>query len=157
MAENAAIARPYAQAIFELANDAGQLVAWSDALHAAGSVVSDEQVVGLIGAPGTDSNQLIQMIVDIAGKAGSGADTAKLTNLVRLLAENRRLHALPDIASSYDALKAEVENRVEVSWRVRQCRHPSYGYDPRNSSGIRLRRRSRCVRSFAPAGKHTRV
>ncbi len=115
MAENAAIARPYAQAIFELANDAGQLAAWSDALHAAGSVVSDEQVAGLIGAPGTDSNQLIQMIVDIAGKAGSGADTAKLTNLVRLLAENRRLHALPDIASSYDSLKAEVENRVEVT------------------------------------------
>jgi F-type H+-transporting ATPase subunit delta len=25
------------------------------------------------------------------------------------------LHALPDIASSYDALKAEVENRVEVT------------------------------------------
>ncbi len=115
MAENTAIARPYAQAVFELANDAGQLAAWSDALHAAGSVVSDEQIAGLIGAPGTDSEQLIQLIVDIAGKAGNGADTAKLTNLVRLLAENSRLHALPEIASSYDSLKAEVENRVEVT------------------------------------------
>ena len=115
MAENAAIARPYAQAIFELANDAGQLAAWSDALHAAGAVVSDPQVTGLIGAPATDSNQLIQLIADIAGKSAAGIDGAKLTNLLKLLDENRRLHALPDIAGSYDSLKAEVENRVEVT------------------------------------------
>lgn len=115
MAENAAIARPYAQAIFDLANDAGQLPAWSDALHAAGAVVGDAQVAELIGAPGTDSNQLIQLIVAIAGKAASGVDAAKLTNLIKLLAENGRLQALPDIASSYDSLKAEVENRVEVT------------------------------------------
>jgi F-type H+-transporting ATPase subunit delta len=115
MAENAAVARPYAQAIFDLANEAGQLAAWSDALHAAGAVVSDKQVAGLIGAPGTDGKQLIQLITDIAGKAASGADATKLTNLIRLLAENSRLHALPDIASAYNSLKAEVENRVEVT------------------------------------------
>ena len=39
MAENSAIARPYAQAIFELASDAGQLSEWSDVLHAAGTAV----------------------------------------------------------------------------------------------------------------------
>ena len=39
----------------------------------------------------------------------------KLTNLIKLLAENGRLVALPDIASAYDSLKAEVENRVEVT------------------------------------------
>jgi F-type H+-transporting ATPase subunit delta len=112
MAENAAIARPYARATFELAKEAGQLGEWSDALHAAGLVVDDPQVVALIGAPGVDSAQLVDLIVDIAAK--TGADKAKLTNLVKLLAENGRLAALPDIASSYDALKAEVENRVDV-------------------------------------------
>lgn len=115
MAENAAVARPYAQAIFDLANEAGQLAAWSDALHAAGAVVSDKQVAGLIGAPGTDRNQLINLIADIASKSASSADAAKLLNLIKLLAENGRLHSLPDIASSYDSLKAEVENRVEVT------------------------------------------
>jgi len=115
VAENAAIARPYAQAIFELANNAGQLPAWSDALHAAGAVVSDEQVIGLIGAPGKDSKKLIQLIVDVAVQAAGGADQSKLTNLVKLLEENGRLHALPDIAIAYDALKADVENRVEVT------------------------------------------
>jgi F-type H+-transporting ATPase subunit delta len=115
MAENSAIARPYAQAVFELANQAGQLAEWSDALHAAGTVVSDSQVAGLIGAPATDSDKLIALITDITGRAAAGIDAGKLTNLIRLLAENSRLHALPDIASAYDSLKAEVENRVEVT------------------------------------------
>lgn len=114
MAENGAIARPYAQAIFDLASSSGQLVAWSDALHAAGAVVSDQSVSGLIGAPGTDEVKLIALIADIAGKATDGADTEQVTNLLKLLAENGRLLALPDIASAYDSLKVEVENRVEV-------------------------------------------
>ena len=114
MADNAAIARPYAQAVFELANEAGQLTEWSDALQAAAQVVSDDQVAGLIGAPGTDTDKLVALIADVAGKAGA-ADSAKLTNLVKLLAENGRLTALPEIASAYDSLKAEVENRVEVT------------------------------------------
>jgi F-type H+-transporting ATPase subunit delta len=101
--------------VFELANQAGQLAVWSDALHAAGAVVSDSQVAGLIGAPGTDSGKLIELITDITGRAAAGIDAGKLTNLIKLLAENGRLHALPDIASAYDSLKAEVENRVEVT------------------------------------------
>jgi len=115
MAENAAIARPYAQAIFELAQGSGQLGAWSDALHAAGAVVSDQQVAALIGSPGTDRDKLVQLIVDIAVDTADGLDAAQATNLVRLLAENGRLVALPEIASTYDSLKAEVENRVEVT------------------------------------------
>ena len=115
MAENAAIARPYAQAAFELANAAGQLAAWSDALHAAGVVVCDPQVIGLIGSPGTDSAKLISLITDIAAQAAAGIDNGQIKNLIKLLDENGRLHALPDIASAYDALKAEVENRVEVT------------------------------------------
>ena len=36
------------------------------------------------------------------------------TNLLRLLAENGRLDALPDIAARFDALKAAFENTVDV-------------------------------------------
>ena len=113
MADNAAIARPYAQAIFELASEGKQLGQWSDALHAAALVVSDERVAALIGAPGTDEAALLKLIGDAA--APSGADAAKLHNALRLLAENGRLAALPEIARAYDSLKAETENRVEVT------------------------------------------
>jgi len=115
MAENAAVARPYAQATFETANEAGQLADWSDALHAAAAVVTDAQVAGLIGAPGTDTAKLVGLITDVSSQAAQGADAAKLGNLIKLLAENGRLSLLPDIASAYDSLKADVENRVEVT------------------------------------------
>ena len=115
MADNAAIARPYAQAIFELANESGTLSDWSEALHAAALVIADEQVAALIGAPGADKGKLIELIADVMGKAAPGADADRATNLLKLLAENGRLLALPEIASAYDSLKAEVENRVEVT------------------------------------------
>ena len=36
MAENTGIARPYAEAVFQLARDAGQLGGWSDAFACGG-------------------------------------------------------------------------------------------------------------------------
>lgn len=112
---NGAIARPYAQAIFEIANGSGQLSVWSDVLHTAAATVADPQVAALIGAPGTEGGKLAELIAGVAATAVSGADQAKLANLIKLLAENRRLMVLPEIAAAFDALKADVENRVEVT------------------------------------------
>jgi len=117
MAENAAIAQPYAKAVFELANAAGQLAPWSNVLQAAGAAVSEAEVVALINAPGTDVDALVNVIADVAGQAG-GLETgagSQVNNLLRLLAENKRLLVLPSIASAYEALKANVENRIDVT------------------------------------------
>lgn len=115
MADNIAIARPYAQAAFETAKEAGQLDVWSDAIAAAAAVVADRQVAGLIDAPGTEAAQLIDLISGIATQAAAGVPAEKVQNLVKLLAENGRLTALPEISTAFDALKAETENRVEVT------------------------------------------
>ena len=111
----AAVARPYSQAVFELANADGQLAAWSDVLHAAGQVVADPRVAALIDEPGADTQKLVDLIAGIATKTANGIDPGKVINLVKLLAENRRLYALPDIARAYDARKTEVENRIAVT------------------------------------------
>ena len=115
MAEVAAIARPYAQAAFELAQAAGQLEVWSDGLQAAALVAADAQVLGLISAPDTDADKLVTLIADVVKQAAPAAPADKLTNLLRLLEENGRLTALPAISAAFDALKAETENRVEVT------------------------------------------
>ncbi len=117
MAENAAIAQPYAKAVFELANAAGQLQQWSDALQAAGVAISDARIAELVEAPGTDMNALASLIAEIAGKAGSieSGAASQLQNLLLLLVENKRLLALPEIATAFDAFKADVENRVDVT------------------------------------------
>ena len=117
MAENAAVAQPYAKAVFELAHSAGQLAQWSDALQAAGVAVSDADVAALVEAPGTDISAMVNLIAEIAGSSGGievGPGT-QLQNLLLLLVENKRLLALPEISATFDALKADVENRVDVT------------------------------------------
>jgi len=115
MAEAVAIARPYAQAAFETAHAAEQLAQWSDALHAAALVVADSQVAALISAPGSNADQLVTLISEIALQQSGGASGPEFGNLIRLLAENKRLHALPEIAAGFDVLKADTENRVQVT------------------------------------------
>jgi len=115
MADVAAIARPYAQAAFELARDAGQLDAWSDALQAAAAVATDSQVTALLTAPGTDAAKLVTLFADTVQHAAPAAPQGELSNLLRLLEENGRLQALPAISEAFDALKAETENRIEVT------------------------------------------
>jgi F-type H+-transporting ATPase subunit delta len=115
MAENSAIARPYAHAIFELASESGQLKQWSDALHAAGVAVDNAELSALIGAPGVNLDQIVGLLAEVIGMVAADADSAKVNNLLRLLAENGRLRALPEIAAAFDTLKAEIENRVEVT------------------------------------------
>lgn len=116
MAENRGIARPYADAAFELARDTNTLGLWSDWLHVAATVVSDASVAALIDTPHTDKKQLVALIGGICRDAGpdGNADLKYLSNLLRLLAENGRLPVLPEIAELFDKLKADVENSVDV-------------------------------------------
>ncbi len=116
MAEDRGIARPYAQALFELAQEANQLATWSDLVHTAATVVSDDDVARLIDAPGTDSNSVVELIVGICRTtcAEFTANWTEASNLLFLLAENGRLTLLPDIAELFDKLKANIENSIDV-------------------------------------------
>lgn len=115
MAENTGIARPYADAVFQLARESGQLVGWSEALHAAAAAVDDEDVARLIHSPKIDTAQVAGVVAGIAREAAdSPVDGAQVDNLLRLLAENGRLLLLGEIAELFDRLKADVENSVDV-------------------------------------------
>jgi len=116
MAENKGTARPYAEAVFELAKETGRLGAWSDTLHAAAAVVSTDEVMRLIDTPNTDIGAVVEMIADLSREvvADKSADAVQVGNLLRLLAENGRLAILPEIAELFDKLKADVENSIDV-------------------------------------------
>jgi F-type H+-transporting ATPase subunit delta len=111
VADEATIARPYARAAFEYAHAAGQLAAWGDILGRASLVLADERVQPLIGNPHITRADLVAFVVELAGASGN----EHATNLVRLLADNGRLALLPEIAAQYAALRAEVENTVDVT------------------------------------------
>lgn len=117
MADNNTVARPYAQAIFEIARDGGQLVEWSGSLAAARGLLQDRDLVEYLGNPGFSDARQLAFLTDLFEKAGSerlaGADP-RGTNFLKLLIENGRVPVLPEISAHFDALKAEVENSVDA-------------------------------------------
>jgi len=110
MAEAATIARPYAKAAFMAACDAKSLAAWSEALQKSSGLVADSRVAELLTNPRMSIDQVVSMF---AGLGGKGIDVS-WQNFVRLLAENKRLHVLPDIAAQFEMLRAQYENELDV-------------------------------------------
>jgi F-type H+-transporting ATPase subunit delta len=110
MAERATIARPYAKAAFEYAREANDFASWSQGLARLAEIVADPRVAALSKSPQWSTADVANLIIDIAG---AGLD-AGLQNFVRVLAENRRLLLLPEIAAHYEEFRAAVENTVDV-------------------------------------------
>jgi len=118
MADNNTIGRPYAQAVFELANESGDLATWSEALDVASQLMADGQIAEYLGDPAFNNEQRLEFLTGLFDKAGArvlGGKDKKGTNFVKLLLEYRRVAVLPEIAEHFEALKAAVENVVEVT------------------------------------------
>ncbi|MDX1605662.1 MAG: F0F1 ATP synthase subunit delta [Candidatus Competibacterales bacterium] len=111
MADLTTIARPYARAIFDLAGKSGdERARWSEMLTLLATVADHPQLQELLANPSLDRERKAGLMLDICGEYLSQAGA----NLVRLLADNNRLPALPAIASVYEALRAEAEKTVEA-------------------------------------------
>ena len=117
MADNNTIARPYAQAVFDLAHEAGELAAWSEALDAAGQLSADGQIAEYLANPEFSNEQRLEFLTGLFENARAGVLTGsdkKGTNFLRLLIENGRVGVLAEIAEHFEALKAIVEGTVDV-------------------------------------------
>ncbi len=110
MAELTTLARPYAKAAFEYALEAKQLAEWSAMLGFASQVVSDESMQSLLTSPHlTKEDQQSAMIAVCADKIDD-----KATNFIKLLAQNGRLMALPEIEILFNFLRSEFEKTVDA-------------------------------------------
>ena len=110
MAENSTIARPYAQAAFDIANEKGDLKSWSDMLQLIAAVTSDAVMSDMISNPSIEREKIVEIIVDVCGNNLN--DLAK--NFVKVLAENGRLNVAEEIALGYEEHRAEAEKTVEA-------------------------------------------
>jgi F-type H+-transporting ATPase subunit delta len=118
MADNITIARPYARALFELANDAGTLGPWSESLTVAGQLLADKALVEYLGNPEFNDEQRLDFLTGLFAKAGANifaGDDKHGTNFVKLLLENGRTAVLPEISTHFEVLKAKVENSVDAT------------------------------------------
>jgi F-type H+-transporting ATPase subunit delta len=110
VAERATIARPYAKAAFEYARGAKAFSEWSRGLDTAAEIVADPRVSRLCSSPQLSAADLAGLVTDVGGASLD----AGMQNFVRVLAENRRLLLLPEIAAQYAQLRSAVENTVDV-------------------------------------------
>ena len=110
MAELHTLARPYAKAAFELAQESGALPRWSKTLQTLSAVVADARVSSLLSDPRLSRSD----VVGLLGKALGDQLDAQGGNLLGLLVENKRIAALPAIAEEYETLRAAAEKRVDV-------------------------------------------
>jgi F-type H+-transporting ATPase subunit delta len=117
MADFTTVARPYAQAIFDIAVEAGDLDGWSAALAVAAAIVDDDAARRYLSRPELGAVAQAEFIVELcSGAADASLLGSKLgRNLLLLLSENGRLNALPAIAERFEVLKAEQENKVKVT------------------------------------------
>jgi F-type H+-transporting ATPase subunit delta len=110
MAEILTIARPYAQAAFLFAGSQQAMKEWSGMLEFLAAVAADPEMAGLIENPRLTETQLAALFVRIGGDRLD----EKCHNFIRLLAENRRLKLLPEIAALFEIQRREAEKSVRA-------------------------------------------
>ncbi len=110
MAELATLARPYANAAFDIAKGDGALDQWARMLSLLAAAAGMEAVRELIASPAVASvvkaDRLVQALGD---ELNVGAN-----RFVHVLAENKRLELLREISAQFDVLKADAERTLDV-------------------------------------------
>jgi F-type H+-transporting ATPase subunit delta len=109
MAENITVARPYAEAVFGLADADRTRGEWAKMLDAMANVAAHGEVRAAIGNPNLSVGQLYGLFASLCGEL-----TTEAQNFVRVLIENRRLAVLPEIRDIYLQLKNERESVVDA-------------------------------------------
>jgi F-type H+-transporting ATPase subunit delta len=105
MAELATIARPYAEAAFEIARDQQALPAWSEMLRLAATIVGDVRVAAALDNPRLDTAAKESLLLSIGGDRFTG----EARNFIRVLLEAERVALLPQISAMFETLKDEAE------------------------------------------------
>jgi F-type H+-transporting ATPase subunit delta len=110
MAEKSTIARPYAQAAFDIAKDSNDLKSWSEMLQFLSAVIADDTMTAMIHNPRFQTQDLIEVVLKIAGdRLNKSAQ-----NFVRVVAGNKRLNVLPEIADIYEKHRANAEGTIDA-------------------------------------------
>ncbi|MFT6034032.1 MAG: F-type H+-transporting ATPase subunit delta [Arenicella sp.] len=110
MADNASIARPYAKAVFDLAQQENAFDAWTTALEQLAVISNDADFNALVSDPRVEGVKVAELLTDLAKDSlpEGGA------NLIKLLVQNDRVQSLVDINQQYTDLVAKANALVNA-------------------------------------------
>ncbi|MCZ6853123.1 MAG: F0F1 ATP synthase subunit delta [Gammaproteobacteria bacterium] len=110
MAETATLARPYANALFDVAKGERDLERWSRMLKNLGSAAEHPKVKLLLEAPDVANEQKAFRLIEVCGDELN--DRAR--KFVQVLAINKRLSLLGEIGQQFEVLRALEEQNLDV-------------------------------------------
>ena len=110
MSDYTTVARPYARAVYQQATESTSVDSWSNALALLSAVAEDTAMKAVLDNPQAGSEQKAELILKVAGDKLSVAQQ----NLVKLMAENGRLKALPEVAKQFEVYRAEAEGKIDA-------------------------------------------
>ena len=110
MAELATIARPYAEALFRVAQS-GNLAAWSDLVSEMAAVAALPDVKTFAGNPKLTDQQIVDTFLSLL----KSRVFAQAKNFIGMLVENDRLTLLPEIGMQFHALKNAAQGVADAA------------------------------------------
>jgi F-type H+-transporting ATPase subunit delta len=114
MTQPLTIARPYARAAYEIASAHGVQNEWAEKLAFAAEVAAEPQVIALFGDPRLPPQALTTLFL----RESEAADS-EFARFLGVLADNRRLRELPEVAALFEQMKRDAEHVLKV--RVRSA------------------------------------
>jgi F-type H+-transporting ATPase subunit delta len=114
MAETATIARPYAEAVFGLAEKAGNTAKWLGWLATMAQVAANPEMQACIANPNVGAKPLYDLFMALCKEDFP----IEVRNFARVLIANDRLALLPQIHAQFAELKNERDGVVEAEIRT---------------------------------------
>ncbi len=109
MAELATVARPYAEALFRVAQT-GDMAAWSTLVSELAQIGVNPDVQGFARNPNVSAAQ----VADAFASLVKSPLTAEAKNFIAMLIENRRVSLLPEIGAQFAVLKNAQEGAADA-------------------------------------------
>jgi F-type H+-transporting ATPase subunit delta len=109
MAELATVARPYAEALFRVAQT-GDMNAWAEIVSELANIGANPDVQAFARNPNVSPAQVADALASLI----RSQQTAEVKNFIEMLIENRRISLLPEIAAQFHELKNAQEGAADA-------------------------------------------
>ena len=110
MSDFTTTARPYARAVYQQATETSSVDTWGHALALMAAVANDAAMSEVLDNPQLGGEQKGELLLKVIGDKLN----VQQTNLIKLMAENGRLKALPEVADQFEVYRAEAEGKIDA-------------------------------------------
>ena len=109
MSEYTTVARPYAKAAFDFAVEQGAIEKWHEMLLFAAEVEQNSEIRTYLKSA-LNRDHALEVFLGVCGEQLNENGQ----NLVKVMASNERIHALPEVARLFSELRADYEKEITV-------------------------------------------